>query len=195
MQPLGRGWARYFTWLKYKRTPAEVIAAPEEGVTTASHAGGNSRLNFWNETGQGREALLTEIFALLETEGWRYSSDTGWKRWDVQIYGNLWWIILLHSVTEYHGGPKCLTRVRLGYKMVVTTFLVNFIALTALIYRAAFTSNRDLLWWAIYAIFAAVLYSRAWRLKRRVADLVIAAANRCGMERVHGERGKAKAAV
>ncbi len=194
MQPIGRGWARYFTWLKYKRTPAEVIAAPEAGVTAASHAGGNSRLNFWNETGQGRERLLTEIFALLETEGWRYSADTGWKRWDVQIYGNLWWIIVLHSVTEYHGGPKCLTRVRLGYKMVVTTFLVNFIALTALLYRAAFTSNRDVWWWAVYAVFAAVLYSRAWRLKRRVADLVIAAGNRCEMQRVHGERGRAKAA-
>ena len=34
------------------------------------------------KTGQGRERLLTEIFALLETEGWRYSADTGWKDWD-----------------------------------------------------------------------------------------------------------------
>lgn len=195
MQPLGRGWARYFTWLKYKRTPRSVIAAPEAGVSPESHAGSITRLNFWNETGHGREQLLTEVFALLEHEGWRYSSDTGWKRWDVQIYGNFWWIIKLHSVTEYHGGPKCLTRVDLRYKMVVTTFLANFIALSALLYRQAFTSNNDLWWWAAYLIFASILFSRAWRLKRRVADLVIAAANRCGLQRVHGEKGRAKVAV
>ncbi|MDB6172478.1 MAG: family glycosyltransferase [Chthoniobacteraceae bacterium] len=199
MQPLGRGWARYFTWLKYKRTPAEVIAAPERGVTAASHAGSISRLNFWNETGQGRESLLTEIFALLEGEGWRYSADTGWKSWDVQIYGNVWWIIKLHTVTEYHGGPKCLTRVQLRYKMVVTTFLTNFIALSALLYRQAFASKHnlagDIWWWTAYIVFAFVIYARAWRLKRRVADLVIAAANRCDLQRVHGERGRAKAAV
>ncbi len=195
VQPLGRGWARYFTWLKYKRTPGKVIAAPESGVTPASHKGSISRLNLWNETGQGRESLLTEIFALLESEGWRYSADTGWKTWDVQIYGNLWWIIKLSTVTEYHGGPKCLTRVNLGLKMVVTTFLTNFIALTALLYRQAFTPNRDLLWWAAYAFFAVILFLRAWRLKRRVADLVIAAGNRCDLQRVHGDRSRAKAAV
>ncbi len=191
-QPLGRGWARYFTWLKYKRTPGAVIDAPEEGV---SHKGGSAQLDLWNESGQGRESLLTEIFALLETEGWRYSADTGWKRWDVQIYGNFWWIVTLHTVTEYHGGPKCLTRVRLRLKMVVTTFLANFIALSALLYRQAFTDHKDHLWWGIYLLFASVLWYRAWRLRRRVADLVTAAANRCGLQRVFGERSRAKAAV
>lgn len=192
MQPLGRGWARYFTWLKYKRTPSAVIAAPEQGVT---RGGGIARLDFWNETGQGREQLLTEIFALLETEGWRYSADTGWKRWDVQIYGNFWWIIKLATVTEYHGGPKCLTRVHLGYKMVVTTFLSNFIILSALLYREAFTRHQNYAWWAAYLFFVFVLYLRARRLKRRVADLVTAAANRCQLQRVSGERSRPKAAT
>ena len=82
------------------------------------------------------------LFALLETEGWRYSSDTGWTNWDVQIYGNFWWIVKLRTVTEYHGGPKCLTRVRLGYKMVVTTFLANVIAISALVYRHTFAHDR-----------------------------------------------------
>jgi hypothetical protein len=73
MQPLGRGWARYFTWMKYKHTPRAVISRPESGVASDSRRGGISRLDFWNETGQGREQLLTEVFALLENEGWRYS--------------------------------------------------------------------------------------------------------------------------
>jgi glycosyltransferase involved in cell wall biosynthesis len=194
VQPLGRGWARYFTWLKYKQTPAKVIAAPEADLTPASHKGSISRLDFWNETGQGRERLLKEIFALLEAEGWRYSADTGWKTWDVQIYGTQWWSIQLHTVTEYHGGPKCLTRVQLSTRMVATTFLINFIALSALCYRQAFTSHRDLWWWLAYALFAIWLLRRAWRLKRRVADLVIAAGIHCDLKRVHGERSRAKAA-
>ena len=38
------------------------------------------------------------------------------------------------------------------------------------------------------------LLRRAWRLKRRVADLVIAAGIHCDLKRVHGERSRAKAA-
>ena len=56
--------------------------------------------------------LLTSIFQLLEEEGWRYSTDTGWNEWDIQIYGNFWWSITLQTVTEYHGGMKALTRAR-----------------------------------------------------------------------------------
>src|SRR5690606_3248574 len=76
-QPLIRGWARYFTWLKFKQTPKAVIASPERGLPTGGRTGSVSKLNFWNETGVGREKLLEEIFALLETEDWRYSADTG----------------------------------------------------------------------------------------------------------------------
>jgi len=192
VQPLGRGWARYFTWLKFKQTPKAVIAAPETSVTAAQHRGSVTKLDFWNETGVGREKLLEEIFALLETEDWRYSADTGWKDWDVQIYGNQWWSVKLKTVTEYHGGPKCLTRVRLAYKPVATTILANMIALSVLLYRLIFvpTTTMDHFLWGIY--IAGVIYFclRAYRLKRRAADLVIAAANRCGLQRVFGKKSK-----
>jgi GT2 family glycosyltransferase len=190
MQPLGRGWARYFTWMKYKQTPRAVIAKPEAGLTPASHKGSIAKLDFWNETGRGREHLLTETFQLLEDEGWRYSSDTGWKDWDMQIYGNQFWSVKVATVTEYHGGPKCLTRVRLRYQPVATTILLNAVLATALLYRAAFTPGRDYFWWALYAMFVVWLYLRARRLKRRVADLVIAAAQKCGLARVYGAASK-----
>jgi hypothetical protein len=195
VQPLGRGWARYFTWLKAKRTPRSVIAAPEESISPASQGGSSSRLDFWNETGIGRERLLKEIFTLLENEGWRYSADTGWKNWDVQIYGNFWWIVKLQSVTEYHGGPKCLTRVRLRSQMVVTTFLTHAILLLALLWRHVVQGHDDYWLLAAYLLFSVALGSRAHRLKRRVADLVIAAAHRCELQRVFGEKSRAKAAV
>ncbi len=191
VQPWARGWARYFTWLKYKHTPQAVIAAHEADLPPASRRGGISQLDFWNEKGAGREQLLTEVFALLETEGWRYSADTGWKEWDVQIYGNQLWSITVRTVTEYHGGPKCLTRIHLGSKPVVTTVLVNAVILSFFLYRAAVSSNLDLGLTGIvlktaYVIFLISMFARATRLKRRVAELIAAAASRAGL----GERMK-----
>jgi glycosyltransferase involved in cell wall biosynthesis len=190
MQPLGRGWARYFTWMKYKGTPSGVIAKPEANLQPDVNKGSTAKIDFWNETGHGREQLITEIFALLEAEEWRYSTDTGWKDWDVQIYGNRFWSIQLKTVTEYHGGPKCLTRVQLHCHAVALTWLVNGLALLILLYRLAFTANRDFVWWGLYVLMVLWLYLRGWRLQRRVADLVTHAAQRCGLTRVSGEASR-----
>jgi hypothetical protein len=200
IQPWGRGWARYFTWLKYKHTPHAVIAAREEGLPAAASRGSISRLDFWNEKGAGREQLLTEVFALLETEGWRYSADTGWKDWDVQIYGNQFWSITARTVTEYHGGPKCLTRVQLSSKPVVTTVLVNAIILSFLLYRAFTHPHADcetfgLILKGAYLVFLFSLWTRAGRLKRRVAELIAAAATRTGLDRLTGKKAKPAAAA
>jgi len=184
VQPLVRGWSRYFTWHQFKRTPKAVIETPEKGVTAAATRGGVSKLNFWNETGVGREKLTEEMFASLETEGWRYSADTGWKDWDVQIYGNFWWIVTVRTVTEYHGGPKCLTRAQLTSKPVVTAVLANVVVLAVLFYRHFVSGMNDGWLVGIYAVFLAMLWWRAWRLKKRVAELVIAAAGKCGLARV-----------
>ena len=182
-QPLVRGWARYFTWLKFKRTPESVISAKEKDFLP-SRIRGNSRLNFWNEEGKGRETLLQGIIAALEDEGWSYSLDTGWKEWDIQIYGSFWWGIRLRSVTEYHGGPKCLTRVGLSTRMVATTILVNLLVLSYLAYQFV-TGAAGTPWYlASYAGLLFVFFILAYRLKRRVAELVEAAAQRVGLKRV-----------
>ena len=186
-QPLVRGWARYFTWLKYKQTPESVIAAKEKDFIP-SRISGLSKLVFWNEEGKGREVLLTSVIEALETEGWSYSIDTGWKEWDVQIYGSFWWGIRLRSVTEYHGGPKCLTRAGLSTRMVATTFLVNFLIISFLIYWA--TTDHEMTWVvALYGIILLAIWSRGYRLKKRVARLVEAAAQRCGLQRFDTKKG------
>jgi glycosyltransferase involved in cell wall biosynthesis len=189
-QPLVRGWARYYSWLKFKRTPESVIRAPHAHATSPGRRLAMTRRRYWNEQGVGREALLAAIVAALEDEGWRYSTDTGWKPWDVQVYGNFWWNLRLRTVTEYHGGPKCLTRVSLTYYPVVTTVLLNLIAVPALIYRQVFavTPLHDYWVLAAYAIFLLFVYYRGFRLKLRVADLVEMAALKCGLERVGGSK-------
>src|SRR5437016_8661559 len=98
VQPLVRGFSRYFTWLRLKRTPANVIRKHEHLPQRDRFAGGLSRRVFWRDQGRDRHFLLGAIFQLLDEEGWRYSTDSGWNEWDIQIYGNFWWSTTLQTV-------------------------------------------------------------------------------------------------
>jgi GT2 family glycosyltransferase len=189
VQPLVRGFSRYFTWLHFKRTPASVIRTHEHLPERSRFKGSLSRRVFWSEQGRDRHYLLGATFELLDEEGWRYSTDSGWNEWDIQIYGNFWWSIALQTVTEYHGGGKCLTRVRLRNRFVTTTIIFNLIALSLLIYRQLNISHVDL--WVVvpYVLFLVFLWTRARLLKSRVAELVELAAHRAGLHRVK-RRGK-----
>jgi len=183
-QPLVRGWWRYYTWWKFKRTPPGVIRTHEVDFVP-SKGMRISRLNFWNEEGVGRERLLPEMLDSLEREGWSYSTDTGWQKWDIQIYGNFWWIVRAHTVTEYHGGPKAMTRAKLSTHGVAATYVINVILLSVLAYRHFYVESWLNPWlWGAYGIFAVMLYLNARKLKKRVAELVEAAAFRCGLKRV-----------
>lgn len=147
-------------------------------------------MNFWSEQTIGREKLIQEMVDALETEGWSYSTDTGWNEWDVQIYGSFWWIVRFRSVTEYHGGPKCLTRVALQNRIVATTFLANVICLCILAYQYFFTEY-NIIWLLVpYLTYVTFLAYHARRLKRRVAELVEAAAQRSGLTRIFGRAGE-----
>jgi GT2 family glycosyltransferase len=192
VQPLVRGFSRYFTWLRFKRTPANVIRKHEHLPERARSRGSLSRRAFWSEEGRDRHFFLGEMFRLLEEEGWRYSTDSGWNDWDVQIYGNFWWSIALQTVTEYHGGGKCLTRVRLRNRMVITMIIFNLIAMSLLIYHEVNISRVDLWPIAFYGAALGFLATRARALKSRVAELVDLAAFQGGLQRVL-RKGKAVA--
>jgi hypothetical protein len=183
-QPLVRGWNRYFTWLQFKRTPRTVIGTHEKMPARKPGRGNLRRRVYWSEDGVERNALLKSIFELLEAEGWSYSADTGWKEWDIQIYGNYFWSIILRTVTEYHGGLKCLTRVRLRYRFVTTTVIINLLIIAMILYRDLNGGSVD---WRIlipYGLFLLFLITRARRLKRRVAEIVDVAAFRLGLQRI-----------
>jgi GT2 family glycosyltransferase len=184
VQPLVRGWSRYFTWLRFKRTPRSVISRREYVPANGRPAGTLSRRLFWSKDGRDRHYLLGTMFDLLEEEGWRYSVDSGWNEWDIQIYGNFWWSIALQTVTEYHADAQCLTRVRLRNRFVTTTAIFNLVALSLLIYRQLNVSQIELWSIAAYLLFVLFLASRARALKSRVAELVDLAAYRAGLQRV-----------
>ncbi|PYJ41697.1 MAG: glycosyl transferase [Verrucomicrobia bacterium] len=187
-QPLVRGWSRYFTWLQFKRTPGAVIASHEQLPAEAKFGGNGRRQIYWSDTGRDRHALLGEILGLLNAENWRYSVDTGWQEWDLLIYGNFWWSIVLQTVTEYHGGEKCLNRVRLRYRYVTTTVIVNLIVVSLLVYHFLNTGHVYLPFAVPYGAFVAFLAFRAQRLRSRVAELVGLAAYRLEMRRLFRTR-------
>ncbi len=196
-QPLVRGWSRYFTWLRFKRTPRGVISRHEHLPASATPPWRSRSLGrriFWSEESRDRHYLLGAIFDLLEEEGWRYSVDSGWNDWDIQIYGNFWWSIVLQTVTEYHGDAKCLTRVRLRNRFVTTTVIFNLVALSLLIYRQLNASHVDLWFITFYLLFLVFLATRARALKSRVAELVDLAAHRAGIQRFL-RRGRIATAV
>jgi hypothetical protein len=184
VQPLVRGWSRYFTWLHFKRTPRAVIASHEHLPAGAERTRGVRRRTYWSEDGKDRHHLLGAIFQLLEEEGWRYSTDSGWNEWDVQIYGNFWWSVTLQTVTEYHGGPKCLTRLRLRSRLVTTTVITNLIALSVVLYRQVNGAHLDWPVFIPYSLFLLFLATRAHALKRRVGELIDLAAYRAGLHRI-----------
>ncbi|MGI8437670.1 MAG: glycosyltransferase [Chthoniobacterales bacterium] len=181
-QPLVRGWSRYFTWLQFKRTPRSVIATHELLPAGSPRGRKLTRRTYWSEEGKDRHQLLTSILELLNSEGWSYSTDTGWNEWDIHIYGNFWWSVALQTVTEYHGGPKCLTRASLRYRFVTTTVIINLIVLALLFYHLLNTGHAEIWVLASYLAFVAFLATRARILKRRVAELVDLAAYRSGMQ-------------
>lgn len=179
-QPLVRGWSRYATWLRHKHTPGRVIRTPESDLDVRP-SGGPTRFEFWNEEGLGREKLLAGTTQLLEDEGWSYSLDTGWNDWDVQVYGSFWWIIRLRTVTEYHGGPKCLTRASLRLRLGGAILLANALVLGLLAWQQFLGEGAP--WWALaaYGAFLGFLAVRGRRLKRRLGDLLLVAARRAGL--------------
>jgi O-antigen biosynthesis protein len=191
-QPLVRGWSRYFTWLHFKRTPRAVISTHEKMPAGLEFTGGLRNRSYWSEEGKDRHHLLGSLFGLLDEEGWRYSSDTGWNEWDIQIYGNFWWSITLQTVTEYHGGPKCLTRAGLRYRLVPTTTLFSLVTLCLVIYHELHAGHLDL--WLVAAYFGFILFlvNRARRLKSRVAEMVDLAAYRAGLQRMGRPSDKTK---
>jgi GT2 family glycosyltransferase len=197
-QPLVRGWSRYFTWLHFKRTPRAVISTHEQLPAGGEFGGGWGQRSYWSEEGKDRHYLLGSIFGLLDEEGWRYSTDTGWNEWDIQIYGNFWWSIILRTVTEYHGGPKCLTRAALHYRFVTTTVIINLVVLSLLAYQQLHAGHFSPWPWLLYLCFVLFLALRARGLKSRVAELVDLAAFRAGLQRIRrkaptGEVASAKA--
>ncbi|MDE1170163.1 MAG: glycosyltransferase [Verrucomicrobium sp.] len=186
-QPLRRGWARYFTWLRGKRTPPAVIAAPEKEPHASSGFWSAGHLTFWSEGGRERTELLHEVERLLDAEGWNYSPDTGWTDWDLHLFASRWWNLRLRTMTEIYPHGRRLTRV--GNFLVASTFS-KLIVGGLILFGTALTVTS----WRVAPFFAGTLglFLFFWllhglRLRHRVAEGVHVAAIRAGLQAVRKE--------
>jgi GT2 family glycosyltransferase len=192
MQPWRRAWARYFTWLRGKRTPPAVIAAKEDAPHLSVGWIGAGHLSFWSESGLERSHLLEKINSLLEEEGWKFSLDTGWTNWDMHIFGSRWWNLRLRSMTEIYPHGRRLTR--LGNFLNLSTFssllgglLLTFSLVTVL------TRPATSLWvLCVISFFALIWLIHGLRLRHRLAELVEVAAIRAGLQPVGKGGGSGK---
>jgi len=184
-QPIARGWARYSTWVRKKRTPRRIVEAKSASRAQVVEWDRPALLSFWNEEGVGREHFLSAFKTRLDREGWKYSADTGWTNWDYQVYGNRWWMIRVLSLTEEHGGGKRLTRVRLHPSPTVFARMIGVpiavLSFLAWLRFAATTSPEGYrligAWFCAVAIWMLTLLWASTRLRHRVAQIVDLAAH------------------
>jgi len=194
MQPWRRAWARYFTWLRGKRTPPAVIATKEDAPHLAVRWTGSGSLAFWSESGLERHHLLVKIEQLLEEEGWKFSLDTGWTNWDLHVFASRWWNLRLLTMTEIYPHGRRLTRV--GNFLNVSTFsslvgglLVTFTLVTtfSLASSLARANNSTAMLTVVALLGTMSLLVTLWlfhglRLRHRLAELVEVAAIRAGLQ-------------
>jgi hypothetical protein len=110
LQPIAREWARVRGMWKtgarpsFKTTLPDIIPPLRPRKTSWRLA----ERSYWSATGRGREEWLAALRQLLAERKMQAREDDGWRWFDMERSPIAWL-----TVTEYHGGPRRLTRVRL----------------------------------------------------------------------------------
>jgi hypothetical protein len=113
MQPVIRALHRYGYRLTNKRLPNLPATAGPLAPARLKRISGNVRDAYWSSRrGRGRHELLEAIESETRDVGWRGVFHEEWACWDVQLAGDRWHNVLIHTATEELGGPKRFTRAR-----------------------------------------------------------------------------------
>jgi glycosyltransferase involved in cell wall biosynthesis len=183
-QPWRRSWARYFTWLRGKRTPKSVLDRHRPRAGGRIGWFNTGLLTFWSEKGHDRTHLLGRLQESLRYEGWKFTADTGWTDWDIQIFASRWWNVRLRTMTEIYPHGRRLTRV--GNYLQVSNFstMVGGIAFTFITLLLLSVPQALGPAAAVLGIGIGGLFLDGLRLRRRVADLIEKSAQRAGLDYV-----------
>ncbi len=173
--PVLRSIARFWWGLRSGSLPAAPFSAHHRRAGSKrllTVSGGN--LEFWNEKGLDRNVLLPALEAQLVADGWTLQNDDGWREWDLQVGLSPGWCGRFATVTEYHGGLKCLTRARL--EILPTPIWWAFSAILVL----------STFFWPLWGILLAAAWG-AWNVKimknrqHRLNQALAEAAAQCGL--------------
>ncbi len=112
LQPLVRGGARHRGHLRGQQTRL----SDRENLESMSLAGRAVYLGsvaYWSEAGVDRLLFLSRVLERLDQRGWPNKPDSGWSRFDVEVYGSRWARLQLITASEFHPGGREVLRCRL----------------------------------------------------------------------------------
>ncbi len=178
-QPLLRGSARFLGSLRSGVAPrgplfgGKVANMPKFGFWKRV-----GHLALWSTRGFDRDIVLERTARALRPLGWPFQLDNGWRDWDLEVRNSRWWAVRMTSVTEFHGGENCLTRVRFSTKASGTDVVVTvavaaaFIALLILLpdpLHRLWIIGGYFLWWVFLEVRHRQLVETLGRIVAHVA--------------------------
>ena len=128
-QPVLRGGARFLGTLRRGTLPrGPFLGGRFASLPKLAFWKRVGHLALWSEVGADRDKLLAKLVPTLNTLGWPFALDNGWKDWDLELNRSRWWVVRLTTVTEYNGDGKDLTRVRFASKATTLNITFNLVA-------------------------------------------------------------------
>ena len=172
-QPVLRGGARFVGTLRRGTLPrGPLLGGKFAHLPKLAFWKRVGHLALWSEDGADRDQLLGKLVPTLNTLGWPFALDNGWKDWDLELNRSRWWVVRLTTVTEYHGDDKDLTRVRFASKATSLNIIINIVAAAGVVGLALKFPNSlpwmfgaSVFWWIVIEI-------RHRQLVESLADVV-----------------------
>ena len=177
LQPVVREWARLRGMVATGARPTFRTTLPDilPPIRPRKRTFRLAVLNYWSATGKGRDEWLSALRQVLAEKNKPLREDDGWRWFDVES-APLAWL----TVTEYHGGPRKLTRIavlsRIGWKSLL---------LPAAVVIAGMVVGWPPVWWLGGALL--LLLFTLWNHRRAGTKIATIAAERAGLQAMLSE--------
>jgi hypothetical protein len=181
MQPVVRGWTRFFWNVRLGSAPAGPWLARTENARSGHRLYKRvADLELWSDNGLDRRHLLEVLTTSLQASGSLVDTDDGWRDWDIETRTGRWWRLRFSSVTEYHGEGRCLTRVRAASRASMITVLL-FALFPVVGLNLVFIAGWHPVWVLGFLFVGTVLFETLHRATvNRAANQVLAIATAAG---------------
>lgn len=190
-QPLTRGWARYSVRLKAKVLTDEAVGYSANRDLPFDPSEKRTLL-YWHDWAD-RVKLLEAVKSEAIGAKLKYRIDSGWEKWDLEIYGSRYVKVRLTSASEHHGHGK-LTRVRvetLMSKFCVVLMLASVMFAGLLLMHVWPFSRPAVL---IPLTFWAMFLLNKQRVSQPVLGMIDDAAEKAGFLPIYSDRKQHKPA-
>lgn len=184
LQPIVRGTARYFHWLRTSMFSG-IAPAPKP---VSSPRDWPKVVEYWGEEGLWRIGILSELTRRMTERHWLFSCNHDWDPHDLLVPVSLWFKVLITTAEELHGGDKRLLRIR--YRLAPTSLLqLGAVASGALALLVLATNDY---WGRWIAVVMLTLLWFAWRSadtrRRKLQELADSVVRENGYVRIRKEK-------